>query len=473
MNRPHPLLFALLLIAPAAIAAPPPPTFTRDIAPILFQHCTACHRPGEVGPFPLLTYEDARKRAKTIAAAVEKRLMPPLKAAPGLVAYHDEMRLTDAQMDLIKNWAAHGAPEGNRAALPPAPKFASGWQLGEPDLVLQADREFTLEAEGRDIYQCFVIHTHFAEDRYISVMETRPCNRRIVHHVVAFTDTTGKGRERDAATPEPGYRTFGGPGVPGAQWLEGWAPGKNPRPLPAGHGMLIPKGADIILQVHYNKTGKAETDQTKVGLHFTKGPVDKRVRVHTHAFPALSIRPGDAQYAVTNTYTVPANVTVLAIWPHMHLLGRSMNVEAALPSGARQPMVTVPDWDFNWQLGYHFKEPLKFPAGTRITLTARYDNSENNPANPSRPPRHVRCGEHTTDEMCIAFYAYTVDAEHLTQGVAAGGMNGGRGGREAVQALLQEAVRLFDKDGDGKLNDAERAEAVKAFQERFGKKPKP
>ena len=470
MNRSSILLATLVFLAPSLTASAAPPTFSRDIAPILFKNCVTCHRPGEVGPFSLLTYEDARKRAKTIATAVEKRLMPPWKAAPGLVAYHDEMRLSDAQIALIKVWAANGAPEGNRADLPPAPKFASGWQLGEPDLVLQPDRDFTLVAEGRDVYQCFVIPTNFAEDRYISVMETRPSNSRIVHHVIAFTDTTGKGRERDAATPEPGYQTFGGPGVPGAQWLEGWAPGKNPRPLPAGHGMLVPKGADIILQVHYNKTGKPETDRTKVGFHFTKGPVDKRVRVHTHAFPALNIRPGDAHYAVTNTYTVPANVTVLAVWPHMHLLGRTMAVEAMLPNGTKQPMVTVPDWDFNWQLGYHFKEPLKLPGGSKIKLTATYDNSTNNPANPSHPPKAVRWGEQTTDEMCIAFYAYTVDAEHLTQGIAADGMKGGRN-REALMALMQEALKRFDKDGDGKLNDAERAEAVKAFQQSIRSKP--
>ncbi len=479
MNPSLTLITALAFCAlftsftPSAEAKPIAPTFSREIAPILFTHCATCHRPGEVGPFPLLTYEDARKRAKTIVAAVEKRLMPPWKAAPGLVAYHDDPRLSDAQIALIKEWAATGAPEGNRAELPPLPKFTTGWSLGEPGLVLQADQEFTLDADGRDVYQCFVIPTKFTEDRYLSALEVRPSNRRVVHHVVAFTDTTGKGRERDAATPEPGYRTFGGPGVPGAQWLEGWAPGKSPRHLPADHGMFVPKGADIILQVHYNKTGKAETDLTKIGFYFVKGPVDKRVRIHTHAYPGLNIPPGNAHYNVTNTYTVPAGVTVLAVWPHMHLIGRSMNVEATLPGGTKQPMVTVPDWNFNWQLGYHFKEPLKFPAGTKIQLTAQYDNSTNNPANPSHPPKAVRWGEQTTDEMCIAFYAYTVDAEHLAQGIVASGMSrGGGGNREAMTTLMQEALKLFDKDGDGKLNDAERAEAVKAFQERFGTKKK-
>ncbi len=472
MNIPtlRSILPTLLFLTPLFPAAAATPTFSKEIAPILFQNCASCHRVGEVGPFPLLTYEDARKRAKTIAVAVEKRLMPPWKATPGLVSYHDETRLTDPQIALIKAWADAGAPEGNRAVLPPAPKFPTGWSLGEPDLVLQSDREFRLDAEGRDVYQCFVIPTNLAEDRYLSAIEVRPDNRRIVHHVIAYTDTTGRGRQRDAETAELGYRTFGGPGVPGAQWLEGWAPGKNPRHLPPSHGIFVPKGADIILQVHYNKTGKPETDRTKIGFHFTKGPVDKRVRIHTHAFPALNIQPGNANYTVTSSYTVPSNVTVLAVWPHMHLLGRTISVEATLPTGAKQPMVTVPDWDFNWQLGYHFKEPLKFPSGTKIQLTARYDNSENNPANPSRPPKAVRWGEQTTDEMCIAFYAYTVDSEHLTQGIAASGMKGGLGGnnREAAQTLLQEALKRFDKDGDGKLNDDERAEAVKAFQERFG-----
>ncbi|MSR66965.1 MAG: ascorbate-dependent monooxygenase [Pedosphaera sp.] len=394
-------------------AAQKSPTFSKDIAPILFKHCANCHRVGEVGPFPLLTFEDAHKRAKTLATVVEKRLMPPWKAEDGPVAYHDNPRLSDGQIAIIKNWVAAGTPEGNRADLPATPKFSTGWQLGQPDQILQMSQEFNINSEGRDVYQCFVIPTGSTENQYISAVEVRPGNRSVVHHVIAYTDTTGNGRKRDATTIEPGYRTFGGPGFFGAEWLDGWAPGKNPRHLPPGHGMLVPKGADIILEVHYKKSGKAETDQSQIGLHFCKDKVDKRVRVHSHAHGNLRIPAGEAHHSVTNIYTVPAAVTLLAVWPHMHLIGREMTVTAALPDGKMQPMVRVTDWDFNWQLGYHFKEPLKFPARTKITLKASYDNSENNPANPSRPPKYVRWGEQTTDEMCIAFYAYTIDAERI------------------------------------------------------------
>ncbi len=410
---------------PKPASANPPPlaytprpantlTFSKDVAPVLFQNCASCHRAGEVAPFALTSYADAAKRAKTIADVVEKRAMPPWKAAPG-PAYVDECRLTDDQIGLIKQWTAEGAKEGNPADLPALPKFPDGWRNGEPDLVLEMPEPFTVPAEGRDIYQNFVIPTSFTEDKWLSAVEIHPGNRRVVHHVLVHLDVSGKARELDAKDPGPGYRTWGGVGFPSAGQIGGWAPGNVARRQPDGIGVNLPKNADIVLQVHYNLNGKPETDRTKVGLYFAKAPVDKRARLFPLA-SRINIPAGDADYRVTSSMPVPSDVTLRSVMPHMHLLGRDMRVFATLPDGTELPLVHVPDWDFNWQMGYAFKEPVKLPRGSKVTLEARYDNSAANPRNPNSPPKPVRWGEQTTDEMCLAYLNFTVDAESLTQG---------------------------------------------------------
>jgi mono/diheme cytochrome c family protein len=389
-------------------------TFTKDVAPILFANCASCHRTGEVAPFNLTSYADTAKRAKTIASVVEKRVMPPWKAAPG-PAYVDECRLTDDQIGLIKQWAAEGAKEGNPADLPAMPKFPDGWRNGEPDLVIEMPEPYTVPAEGRDIYRNFVIPTGFTEDKWLAAVEIRPGNRRVVHHVLVHLDVSGKARELDAKDPGPGYRTGGGVGFPSAGQIGGWAPGNVARRSPDGIGVNVPKHSDIVIQVHYNLNGKAETDRTKIGLYFAKGPVDKRARLFPLA-SRISIPAGDDNYRVTSSMPVPSDVTLRSVMPHMHLLGREMKVFATLPDGTELPLVHVPDWDFNWQMGYAFKEPVKLPRGSKVTLEARYDNSDKNPRNPNSPPKSIRWGEQTTDEMCLAYLNFTVDSESLTQG---------------------------------------------------------
>ena len=398
-------------------------TFTKDIAPIVYQNCTSCHRQGEIGPFALQSYADVKKHARQIALVTHSRQMPPWKADPNYGEFQDARRLTDDQLDTIQQWAEEGAKEGNSRDLPLAPKFPTGWTMGEPDAVFSPDESYTLEAEGADVYRCFVLPTHFAEDRYLTAMEVRPGNSKIVHHVIAFLDTSGQARKLDAADPGPGYSSRGGGiGLLPSGAIGGWAPGNMPHPLPAGVGTLLPKGADIVLQVHYHKSGKPETDRTKLGLYFTKTPVDKRLRATLAINPFIRIPPGNANYTLKAARDIPTNVTVLQVMPHMHLLGREMTVTANLPDGSTKPLVRVPDWDFNWQTTYTLKEPLKLPAGSKIDMVARYDNSTSNPHNPSSPPRQVTWGEQTTDEMCIAFVFYTVDTEQLTKGIQADGM---------------------------------------------------
>ena len=460
------------------VVADEPVTYAKHVAPILFENCASCHRPGEVAPFSLLTYEDAKKRARLIADVTQERLMPPWHADEGAEKFHDARQLSDAQIATLRRWAESGAPQGNPQDVPPLPRFTEGWQLGEPDFVADPGEDFTLEAEGRDVYRCFVVKTNFPEDRYVSAIEVRPGNRRVVHHLIAYLDTAGKARQRDEREPGPGYTSFGGPGFAPSGALGGWAPGNLARPTPLGIGWLLPKGADIILQVHYNKSGKVETDRTRMGLHFAKGPVDKRVRWLTIVNPLFRIPPGEANHTVRAVQFVPTDVTAHAIMPHMHLLGKSADITATLPDGTKKKLVNVPHWDFNWQQSYAFKEPVKLPKGTRIDLVSRYDNSTGNARNPSNPPREARWGEQTTDEMCLAFLLYTPDAERLTEGQDMGALPGdfaARGGRfgspETAQAgrdFWKQLLAEFDKNQNGRLDPDERLAALQYIREVFG-----
>lgn len=388
-------------------------TFNKDIAPLVFTNCTSCHRPGEVAPFTLQSYQDVKKHAKLIARVTADRSMPPWKADEGTEKFHDARLLSAQQIGLIQQWAGEGALEGKAADLPPAPKFESGWQSGTPDVVIEPTESYTLAPEGDDIYRCFVVPSNYTEDRWVSMMEVRPSNRAVVHHVIVYLDTSGQARKKDAADAGPGYTSFGGPGFPPVGTLGGWAPGNLPRRLPQGVGIRLPKGADIVLQVHYHRSGKEEVDRSKIGIYFCDGPVDKELHVLPLASPTLDIPPGAKNYETQASFPSPLDATVLNVSPHMHLLGRNMTVTMTLPDGTEKKFVRVPDWDFNWQTTYTFKEPVKIPAGSTISLVAHYDNSTDNPRNPSNPPRQTTWGEETRDEMCIAFFGFTIDAEHL------------------------------------------------------------
>jgi hypothetical protein len=441
-------------------------SFNHDIAPIIYENCSPCHRPGEVAPFALLSYADTKKRAKQIAMVTQSRFMPPWKADEGKEKFVGAHRLSQSEIGLIGQWVSEGAPQGTTPA-PPAPKFAPGWQNGEPDATFQPTESYQLAAEGDDVYRCFVIPTNYPEDRFVSAMEVRPGNRTVVHHIIAFLDTSGGARQRDEADAGPGYTSFGGIGVTPAGMLGGWVPGLTPHDAPAGTGMLLPKGADIVLQVHYHKTGKPESDLSKIGLYFAKTPVDKRIRTLMLLNPMLRIPAGEANYSTSATKTIPRDITVLSATPHMHWLGKDMNLSATLPGGEPKKIVHVNDWDFNWQMIYGLKEPMHLPSGTRIDLTARYDNSPDNLANPSSPPKTVTWGEQTTDEMCIAFLSYTVDSEHLLQGQAAQDVPNRAG---AGKGMMQMALQMFDKNRDGQLDADERQTALAWWREHGGAK---
>jgi hypothetical protein len=271
-------------------------TFNKHIAPIVFSNCSPCHRTGEVAPFPLLNFEDTKKRAKQIAMVTQSRYMPPWKADEGREKFHDARRLSSQEIGLIQQWSREGTPQGDAKDLPSLPKFSNGWALGEPDAVFEPESEYSLAAEGDDVYRCFVLPTNYQEDRYLSTYEIRSGNRKVVHHVIAYLDTQGRARKLDEADAGPGYTSFGGVALTHQEFWAAGAPGISPQRLPQGVGILLPKGADIVLQVHYHKSGKPESDRTKIGVYFSKEPVDKQLRVAPIANLGIRIPAGEKNY---------------------------------------------------------------------------------------------------------------------------------------------------------------------------------
>jgi hypothetical protein len=403
------LCAALIVLVPSA--PEPKTTFAEHVAPIIYRRCTPCHRAGEVAPFTLTSFQDAKKRAATIAEVTGKRQMPPWRAVSGYNEFHDENRLSDSELRTLQKWVSDGVLRGDAKKEPAAPTFASGWRLGEPDVVISADRPYKLAADGEDVYRNFIIKTDYKETRWVAGMDVRPGNPKVVHHVIAYLDETGTSEKLEAKTSDgqPGFSTFDSTRFAPSGSLGGWAPGFQPRFTPSGTAFALKPGTRIVLQVHYHKTGKEETDLTRVALYFAKQKPEQEIRLAWIANPVFRLIPGEKAQKVEVNLPIPASVTTYGAMPHMHLLGRSMKAWVVLPDGSTRPMVWVDDWDFNWQLIYAFKEPLRIPKGSTIHVEAVYDNSADNPNNPNNPPKTVRWGEQTTDEMMLLIVPFTVD----------------------------------------------------------------
>jgi mono/diheme cytochrome c family protein len=442
------------------------PTFNRDVAPILYNNCSNCHRPGEVAPFSLLTYGDAAKRAKQIAAVTEARFMPPWKAEPGYGHFLNERKLTDRQIATLREWAANGAPEGDANQKPVPPKFSDGWQAGEPDQVVAMTQSVSLPAEGPDQFRCFVIPLDAKQDEYVSQVEFRPGNHRVVHHAILFLDSAGQARKRETV-PGQGYDCVGGPGLAIAGGLGGWAPGTLPTKLPIGISQTIKQGSDLVMQIHYHLSGKPEEDRSSAGITFAKAPPVKGLTLLTVGNVNIDIPAGDNHYVVNAAATLPMDAEVIGIFPHAHYLCKDMKVDAKLPDGSIQPLIWIKDWDFNWQGSYRYASPVKLPKGTEIDMQYVYDNSDSNPRNPSNPPRRVKFGEQTTNEMGFAFVQVTVDTPALVsefqrdanaQFVASlldGALDSDEFGPQQT-ARLKMLLNFFDKNKNGRIDPEER-----------------
>jgi mono/diheme cytochrome c family protein len=395
-------------------------TYHRDVLPILQKHCQSCHRPGEVGPFSLLTYKQAVNWAGDIKDYTQKRRMPPWKPTEGR-EFVGERKLSDKEIATLAAWVDGGTPEGDPKDAPPPRKFSDGWQLGEPDLVLTPEEPMTIGPSGGDLFRCFVLPTNLKEDRFVTAFELRPGNPRVLHHTLHFLDATGRGRKLERAEQErkkrddeqdrgPGYTFMMGPGFfPTNGDIGGWAPGITPYRLPEGVGFWVPKGSDVVLQAHYHRTGRVEKDRLQLGLHFAKTPVERAMQQLVIPGNLLTIPPGEANYKVTGSIWLAQDATLHSVTPHMHLLGKTIKVTMTPPGGTATTLIGISDWDFNWQETYFFKEPVQARAGTRLQVEAVYDNSAKNPNNPNNPPIWVRVGEQTENEMCFVFFGSTSD----------------------------------------------------------------
>lgn len=392
-------------------------TYAKDVARILNQNCVTCHRQGQVAPFSLESYEKAKAWSQEILNTTRDRSMPPWKPVSNHGMYYNERRLSDEDLAVLEKWHQGGAPQGDPKDAPEPPKFSDAWMLGKPDAVLKSEGGFELKAKGRDEYRCYVIQNPFDEDKWITGIEYRPGNWRAVHHIIGYLDKSRASEKKDAADPLPGYKSDGsGPGIIPSGSLAGWAPGNQPRQLPEGTARLLRKGELLVLETHYHKTGRVEVDEgAQVALYFAKEPVKRQLHVHMIINPLVNIPAGKSDHTMNALWVVPQNVHALDVMPHMHLIGREISVIATFPDGSTRDLVAIKDWDFNWQETYQFKDALALPRGTKVKLEARYDNSASNPNNPSNPPRNVRWGEQTTDEMCIAFVAFTIDRQDLTK----------------------------------------------------------
>jgi peroxiredoxin len=382
-------------------------TFNRDIAPIIQSHCASCHRPNRSGPFELLTYEDVCAHANQIVEVTHSRLMPPWKPEPGFAPFHDQQRLSDHEISLIRSWVDHGKAQGDPADLPTAPIVEGDWPLGEPDLILTMSEPFDIPASGPDIRQYFVIPTGLDSDRLISAIDFHPGSPTSVHHASFYLDDNHMGRKLDVATPGPGYKGFGGPQFESQGTLTSWLPGMSPRPLPEGMGRLIKRNADIVAEIHYITTGKPEQDRSKVGIYFAPQSARQVVGEIQVGNKRIKIPADNPRHLEHAYYTLPVSTLILDIVPHMHVLGTEIKVYALLPNGRSLPLLWIKKWDFDWQGQYSFMRPMLLPQGTRISVDAWFDNSSGNPLNPNSPPQEVKWGDNSTDEMLLCTFQGT------------------------------------------------------------------
>ena len=389
-------------------------TFNEHIAPILYERCSVCHREGEVAPFRLLSYADARRHARQIVEVTARRYMPPWKPIAGWGEFLDDRSLDAGQIETIRRWVEQGAAEGDAALLPVPPTFSEGWMIGEPDLVVRPDAPFELPASGEDVYRNFVLPLNLDTTRYVRAIEIRPGAAQVIHHALLTTDTSGDARRQDRKEQGVGFAglTFAAPDDATGH-LMGWTPGRTPRPFPEQMAWTVGPGTDLVLNLHMLPTGKRESVLPSVALYFTDQPPALQPTMIRLASDYLNLPPGVAEQAVTDSFRLPVAVRLHSIYPHAHFLGRSVRCWAELPDGSQLPLVRIDDWDFDWQDEYRYRQPVALPAGTELHMQFVFDNSADNARNPHQPPRTVRWGTSSRDEMAEVWLQVTCqEAEH-------------------------------------------------------------
>ena len=389
-------------------------TFSRDVAPIVFQKCAGCHRPGQSAPFALLTYLEVNKHARQIGEVTQRRYMPPWLPEPGYGQFAFDRQLGADQIAIIQQWVAEGAVEGNPNDLPPLPRFPEDWQLGHPDLVVTLPQPYTLPAEGKDVYRNVVIPIPVATRRYVKGVEVLAGNPKVMHHAFINVDETRQARRLAEKQNPPGFDGMDLPEsviMPGGQFL-GWQPGKMPSLVSDGLSWVLKTNVDLVLQMHLHPSGRPETVQPAIGFYFTdQAPTNVPFRIKLARFD-FEIPAGAADYVVEQSYVLPVDVSLLRVLPHAHYLGKDLQGYALLSTGEKRWLIWIRNWDFNWQGDYQYAQPVVLPKGTRLVMHYLYDNSTNNTHNPNQPPKPVRHGLQTTDEMAgLVFQAVVRNAE--------------------------------------------------------------
>ncbi|MCF6314568.1 MAG: hypothetical protein L3J39_19120 [Verrucomicrobiales bacterium] len=460
----------LLWISSAWILAEPSPnnisdplvTYHKHIAPLFYEKCVSCHRPGEAAPFSLLDYASAKRRSKTIARVISTRYMPPWKPVTGHGDFKQNLSLTNPEIDLIQTWVKAGCPEGDASKKTQPPTFTKGWQLGTPDLIVEMQQSFEIYAEGRDIYRYFALPLGLEKDQWVRAVEIRPSARSVVHHALFFLDNTGKARQLQQKDPKPG---FNGKGFKSTGSLGAWAVGGMPLALDDGFALPLPKGSDLVLQTHFHPSGKLEKEKTKVGIYFAKQEPKRKIGEfqippHFGAQVGLTIAPDDSHYVIQDHLTVPEDLELITVWAHAHQIARSMKADATLPNGKKLPLFYIDDWDFNWQGQYQYQKPVLLPKGTRIDVTIIYDNSAHNINNPNSPPQRIHWGEASDDEMgSIIFQCVASDKKQentLARGLQRESKKSKQRFAKARQMMRRlHTVLILDKNHDDQLSLAE------------------
>jgi hypothetical protein len=393
------------------------PTFTRDVAPILYSNCVTCHRAGEIAPMSLISYQETRPWARAIVKKVQDGVMPPWHADAPAGTFSNERRLTPAEKSVLERWADAGAPEGDPKDLPTRPSFADGWRIGQPDAVFAMAEDYNVPARGIVQYEHFYIPTNFTEAKWLKAIEARPGNRALVHHILVYyeapldeprTPPALQPNRDDSQTPRSarGERPPRDTGFP-TRLLATYAPGTDPQVFPMGTALRLAPGGILHLQVHYTANGTAGSDRSKVGMIFVNEPPAEEIRVSQFLNARFTIPAGAVNHEVTTDLGFLQDVALRGLFPHTHVRGKRWSYTLELPDGTKTPLLSVPKYDFNWQTYYMFKEPILIPKGARIVSTAWYDNSAANKSNPD-PTTDVKWGDQTWEEMQYTGILYSV-----------------------------------------------------------------
>ncbi len=395
------VVFAGTLLASLARSlAADAPTFTRDIAPIVFRECAECHHAGGIAPFALTTFSDVTKRAKTIARVIGDRTMPPWPPEPGHGDFVNARRLGEAQIATIARWIKTGMAQGAARDLPPPPEWRDGWQLGEPDLVLTPPKAFPLPPSGPDIYRNMVLPYAATADRFVRAVAFRAGGTSAIHHAFVLVDESGDARRLEALEAEPGFPgMLAGRGARAPGGFVSWQPGRRPVEVPDGMSWALRKKTDLVLQLHLRPTGKPESVQPSIGIYFTDRAPTRPYMLLLLRSTTIDIPEGANDYAIESTYQLATDVSVVGLAPHLHYLGKEVRGWAELPDGSRKELIYIRQWDFNWQGDYRYAKPVALPKGATLRMRFTYDNSAQNPANPNHPPRRVQYGLQSSDEM--------------------------------------------------------------------------